>query len=177
MIKSYQWINPHFRRYFLRFFFQTIFIVVFMLFVMVALIYGRTKPMDVLSAIGASSVAASAFIVFALPASQVSMPHRIFGSYVIAIICGISWHFLIPYINDIFPIGAMPARCVASAFSTGCTMLLMAMLDFEHPPAMGLALGLVMDVWDDWTLFIVIIAVLMLCVLKVMLRRWFINLL
>ncbi len=177
MRKKYLWINPHFRQHAFRFFFQTFLIVAFMFFLLLALVYGRTKPMDVLTAIGVSSVAASAFIVFALPSSQVSMPHRIFGGYTIAIICGVVWYFLGQELSRISGWPPTPVRCLTSAMSAGSTMLLMALFDFEHPPAMGLALGLVMDTWDDWTLFVVIVAVLVLCTLKFLLRRWFINLL
>ena len=177
MLKKYHWINPSFKRYWLRFFIQTLFIVVFMFLVMLTLIYGSTKHMDVLSAIGASSIAASAFNVFALPSSPVAMPHRIFGSYIIAIISGMGWHFVSPDLSKDLILSLTCSRCLASALSAGTTMLLMALLDFEHPPAMGLALGLVMDIWNDWTLFVVLIAVLALCAIKILLRSWLIDLL
>lgn len=177
MQHPHRWINPQFRIYWFRFFIQTSLIVIFVFLVMMALVYGRAKPMDVLSAIGASSIAASAFVVFALPAAPIGLPHRLFGSYVIAMLSGIVWHYLGCSIGTEHLAMSTPVRCLASALSAGTTMFLMAFFDFEHPPAMGLALGLVIDAWDDWTLFVVIVAVLVLCTIKLLIKRWFINLL
>jgi CBS-domain-containing membrane protein len=171
-------LNVQFREHWLRFVTQTLMIVVFMFFVMMALIFGeKGHQLDVLTAIGASSLSASAFIVFALPSGAVAQPHRVLVSYVIAMVCGVSWHFFIPYIGAALPITSGVAACFGSALAAGCTMLLMAAFDFEHPPAMGLSVGLAMDVWDWWTLCVVLVGILVLCFAKYVFRGWLINLL
>jgi len=176
MANRYQWFNPKFTNNLGHFFLQALLITVFMSCVLVGLMYGRGAAMSILTAIGATSVASSTFVVFAVPSSPVSLPHRVIGGYVIGILAGICWHFVVLSWSHFFGTSDFVMQCIAGGLAAGTAMFVMGLLDFQHPPTMGLALGLVMDSWDDRTLIVVIVAVLAMCLIKWLLRRWLLDL-
>jgi len=176
MPSRYQWFNPKFTNNIGHFCLQALLITVFMFCVLLSLMYGRTGSISILTAIGATSVASSIFVVFALPGSSVALPHRVIGGYVIGILAGISWHYAALSWTHFFNTPDFIIHCVAGGCAAGTAMLVMGLLDFQHPPTMGLALGLVMDQWDDRTLIVVVVAVLVMCLIKWLLRRWLLDL-
>ena len=62
------------------------------------------------------------------------------------------------------------------AVAVGLALLLMTMMNCEHPPAAGLALGLVLQGYHVVSLLIISVSVAILLVIKYLLRRWLINL-
>jgi CBS-domain-containing membrane protein len=63
-------------------------------------------------------------------------------------------------------------KAVACGMSVGLSVLLMPVLNAEHPPAAGTALGVAVGGWKVETLFFVVIfAVSLAVVRKVMLKR------
>lgn len=84
-----------------------------------------------------AALGATAFIVFTCPFREVSRSRYIIGGYCIGTIVGIG-------IMYIFQITGMGQHFFGfwAALSVGITMFLMVVFDFEHPPAAGVALGL-----------------------------------
>jgi CBS-domain-containing membrane protein len=169
-------LNKNFSRHKGQFIVQIIIAVLFMFAVLLGLMLGRSAQLDVLSAIGATSLASSTFTVIALPRSPVSAPYRVFGGYALAAFVGVGWHFLARWGAGNIHLDPVVLRCIAAAAAVGTAVLLMAILDCEHPPAIGLSVGLVLEFWDDWTLLVILIAVILLCVIKLLFGRWFVNL-
>ena len=66
---------------------------------------------------------------------------------------------------------------VFGALAIGCTIFLMVLLNFEHPPACGMALGVVLNEFNLRVLFIVILGVAVLTALKTLLKPMLRNLL
>jgi len=93
----------------------------------VVLILGKEK-MVVTSAMGAT-----AFIVFAMPRSVSARRRNVIGSHILGLASGATLHSVeLPY-------------PVEYALAVGIVIFLMVALDFEHPPAAGTALAVVIN--------------------------------
>jgi CBS-domain-containing membrane protein len=118
-----------------------------------------------------ASLGASAFIAFAIPHKQVARPRFLIGGYLVGILvgsgcCGISripWPETLaaaePYADELF-----------GALAVGLAMLVMVVTDTEHPPAAGIALGLVIEEWSLRTVAVALVGIVLLAVLKSLLR-------
>ena len=166
-------VNKNFIENKLHFLIQSILVVVFMALVLLPL--GSIKA-DVVTAIGASTLAASVFILFALPNSPVAAIHRVIGAYFIALVLGILWHYIYMKVNTNITNHPL-ALDLCGAFAVGTTVLIMALFDLIHPPTVGFSLALVIGPWNHYTIYVVIVAVIVLCLIKISLKNWFINLL
>ena len=82
-----------------------------------------------------ASIGATAFIVFAMPKNVAAQPKRIIGGHLLGFFIG-SCFAVFPFMDILF------FKAVWFAASVGVTILLMVILDFEHPPAAGTALGM-----------------------------------
>ncbi|HIA93734.1 MAG TPA: HPP family protein [Candidatus Marinimicrobia bacterium] len=82
-----------------------------------------------------ASIGATAFIVFAMPENVAAQPKRIIGGHLLGFFIG-SCFAVFPFMDILF------FKAVWFAASVGVTILLMVILDFEHPPAAGTALGM-----------------------------------
>lgn len=143
------------------------------LFVVLTLIVlGGLKHVNLLGYIGTGSLGASAFLAFCLP-KMPRLSRRLIGGYLISIVCGVmfsslcrlSFFHAIPYCIDGAAVVAMTATIFAMVF-----------LRLEHPPAVGFVLGLMIDTWDIYTLFMIFSIVLLMVVIKSILQPWLINL-
>jgi CBS-domain-containing membrane protein len=86
-------------------------------------------------AIVVASVGATAFIVFMKPRNPFAAPRNVIGGHAVGLIAGIAFA-LVPHSSP-------AASMVLSALAVGCSMLVMALIDVEHPPASGTALSVV----------------------------------
>jgi CBS-domain-containing membrane protein len=80
-----------------------------------------------------ASIGATAFIVFTMPRNITAAPRRVIGGHLIGLFSG-SLCALIPH-------SSMLPSIVVYSLAVGISILLMAALDVEHPPASGTALG------------------------------------
>lgn len=80
-----------------------------------------------------ASIGATAFIVFAMPRNITATPRRVIGGHIVGLICGSAFAF-IPHPTALTAI-------IIYSLAVGTTVFLMVALDFEHPPAGGIALG------------------------------------
>lgn len=80
-----------------------------------------------------ASIGASTFIVFAMPKNIVSKTQNIIGGHIIGLLTGFLGYWLgtITSIPDVIPY----------ALAVGLSMFIMVVVDLEHPPASGTALG------------------------------------
>jgi CBS domain-containing membrane protein len=123
------------------------------------------------------SLGASAFIIFIVPKSYFAQPRPFIGGYIVSIIIGC----LFRYFYDIFspvPVLVNPHMTFIAigALAVGVAIFLMAIFNVEHPPAAGMALGLILNQWDYKTLVYVICAVILMSVAKRLLEKRMIDL-
>ena len=124
----------------------------------------------VLAAIGATT-----FIVFSLPHKESSRTRYIVGGYIIGILVGslchvfehnlFPHHYLHSYYDEIF-----------GAIAVGLSMFFMVILNLEHPPAAGIALGMVLYSWSLTAVAVTIFAISILLYLRYLMRDSLIDL-
>ena len=131
---------------------------------------------NILWAVGAGSLASSAYIVFSKPSSVASSPLNMLVAYVIAIVVGIFFRVVVEHwwvsCADFFQINHFCWPGVIAALAVVVSLLIMAAVRIEHPPAAGMALILVLDVHDYQTLVIILMSVVVLALLKRLLKPW-----
>ena len=122
-----------------------------------------------------ASLGATTFIMFTKPRAYASCARQLFGGYLIGIITGIVFDLIsqIPRLHEIIP--EYVCTMLFCALAVGVAMLLMTLLNAEHAPAAGVALGLVLNVWDMRTLMITIVAVVVLFLIKKAAERYMID--
>ncbi|MBL4647563.1 MAG: HPP family protein [Gammaproteobacteria bacterium] len=133
---------------------------------------------SLIRSIGATSLGASAFLVFAAPLSKMAERKRLIGSYIIAIIIGVIWHYLTRYTINNLHLSFTPdhIRIFYAALATVITMMVMIVTSLQHPPAAGLPLALVTDHWSIGILSAIFITVLLIALIKTWLKKWLIPL-
>jgi CBS domain-containing membrane protein len=170
-------LNDNFIHHKAHFLLQCLIIVFFLAAVLFPL--GALRA-SVVTAIGASTLASSIFAIFAAPKAAMSAIHRVLGGYTIGILVGLFWHQLFQHFNAQMhqnPLDHTLTIDLCGSLAVGTAMLIMAMLDLIHTPPVGFALALAIAPWNYWVICVVIAAVLVLCLIKYLLRNWFINLL
>ena len=112
-----------------------------------------------------ASLGASAFIAFAVPRSLLSGHRHMIGGYVVGMLVGVVMASLNNWIDP--PGGWDHALMVLfGALAISAAMFLMVLSRTEHPPAVSLALGLVLNEWTIMTLFVILAGVILLSVVK-----------
>ena len=111
-----------------------------------------TAQTDALWAVGGGSLASSAYLLFAKPNSTPAHPVRFVVAYVIAVLCGIAMHWSLLHFT-VAPLFACPypGFCWTgffAALSVMITFMFLIGLRMDHPPALGMALVLVIDSRD-----------------------------
>lgn len=145
----------------------------FMLVLLLTLNSFATSP--ILWAVGSGSLASSCYLVFGQPSSISSSPRRIVGGYLIGIAVG---EFVRLIVSKFYVFGAdflqqtnLHAVGVFAALAVGGCLVVMALLDLEHPPAAGMTLVLILDVHDYYVLAVIMAAALILAVIRFLLRK------
>ena len=117
---------------------------------------------------------ATVFLVFAMPHIRTSQVRSVFGGYTFGIALGILFYHLSVYIYTVIPQSWIFS--VMGGLVVGVSLLVMTITNTEHPPAAGLALGLVLQGYNIISLIIIYVSVLLILVIKHLLRNWLINL-
>lgn len=85
-----------------------------------------------------ASLGATAFVVFALPNNISAQPRNVIGGHIVGMVCGFAGYWLLGHLPN-------PDQFIAEAgihaFAVGLAMFVMVLIDTEHPPAAGTALG------------------------------------
>ena len=84
-----------------------------------------------------SSIGATAFIVFAMPKSITAKPRNVIGGHLVGLLFG-SLCALIPQPSSIHSV-------IVYSLAVGLSIFTMVIIDTEHPPAAGTALGVVIQ--------------------------------
>ena len=93
------------------------------------------------------------------------------------IICGCLCFFLTIAFSRLF--SAIPERFFIVSFGSlavGTAIFIMAAINYEHPPAVGISLGLVLNQWDHQTIIFIVFAVIIMLVVKKLLQPFLIDL-
>jgi CBS-domain-containing membrane protein len=100
------------------------------------------------------------------------------GGYIVGIAAGCLCHYLslwslmtwTSFIHE-------SPHVVFGAMSVGLAIFVMVITDTEHPPAAGLALGLIVNEWSILTIAVVLVGIISLSVIKFILKPVLKNLL
>lgn len=109
--------------------------------------------------VAVSALAASSFIVFALPKSVSANTRNVIGGHLTGLTCGIAF-MCVP----------LPFEVVCS-LAVGIAIFLMVALDFEHPPAVGTALAVVIHQVGREEFFVILIGAIGLSLVHHILRN------
>lgn len=133
---------------------------------------GSVLKMDLLGAIGASSLASSICLVMMAPKSIMSRNRNVLGGYAIGISVGVLCYFSGELLRLFWPqLSINDSVVVFGAIAVAVTQLLMVLVDVEHSPSAGLAIGLVVEHWEWRSMLVIGLCVLMLAVIHHLLRK------
>ncbi|MCD4827874.1 MAG: HPP family protein [Candidatus Cloacimonetes bacterium] len=104
-----------------------------------------------------ASLGASAFIVFAMPTEITGQTRNLVGGQFIGMFIGA--------LIGLAPIESHALGVVMTALAVGLTMFVMVVVDMEHPPACGTALGMAVYGWEWRALGTIAAAVVLLAVI------------
>ncbi len=121
-----------------------------------------------------SALGATTFMIFTMPHRVSCRARYVVGGYVIGIAVGVACsqvYDAVPAWHVHFGLAA------AGGAAVGLSAFLMVATNLEHPPAAGVALGLVLQRWDVATVCFVLASIIVLSIVKHLLRRIMIDLL
>jgi len=124
------------------------------------------------------SIAASVFIAFAMPHTQAARPRYLVGGYIIGILCGVMLHYgnMWLVMCGVTVAGQGP-HVLCGPLAAGLAVWMMTVLNYEHPPAAALALGLVLEARALPSAGMALGAIVFICGLQAILRKRLHNLL
>ncbi len=152
-------LDSKFRQNKLRYLAQTCGVAVTMLVVLLAL---DSVSQTVLIA----SLGASAFIAFAVPRSYASRPRALLGGYLVGTAVGSTLSLLSIWLAPQVGAELHTLQIVCGAIAVGLCFFIMVVMDTEHPPAVALALGYVLNDWNIITVLVVLSGILALSLVK-----------
>ncbi|MEF8879880.1 MAG: HPP family protein [Candidatus Thermoplasmatota archaeon] len=127
--------------------------------------------LDILTEIAIiTSLGASTMIAFTMPHKYTAASRRIIGGYIVGTVTGLVFYYLTFFVPTELDI------IVFAAIAVGFSIFIMTMINVEHAPAAGVALGLVIQNWNHMTIIYIVAAVLWMVIVKTLLRNWMIDL-
>jgi len=124
-----------------------------------------------------AAIGSSAFIIFTVPHDHRSQTKFVLGGYIVGLAAGIICYYLMTLtLSFDLHITQRLADEIFSALSVGLSIFVMVTLDVEHPPAAGLALGLVLNPWDHNTLLMTLGTIIAMLIMRYLLRHYLVNL-
>ena len=124
-----------------------------------------------------AAIGASAFVVFAIPNSYSSDPRRLIGGYIVGIVVGFICYLIsINFSTSNFFTNTEMSLIVFGAIAVGLAIFIMAVTNTEHPPAAGVALGLVINKWGWMTIVFILCAIIWLTLVRKLLKPYLIDL-
>ncbi len=118
-----------------------------------------------------ASLGATTFIIFTMPKSYASRIRPLIGGYIVGTLVGIFSRLILEILimmNFIAP-HSRPF-VIFAALAVGLATFLMTLVNAEHPPAAGVAMALVFNNWNHWTIVFVLTAVIILAGIKIALK-------
>ena len=138
-----------------------------------------------------AALAASAFVAFTVPQSHATDARPMLGGYLVGITVGVIFSFMyhspavvnaidsgLPIFFDKlgFAVSGQSFMALFAFLSFMTAAFTMAATDTEHAPAIGIAIGLVMNVWTAMTLVFILVGIVFLTLSKKLFERWMIDL-
>jgi CBS-domain-containing membrane protein len=124
-----------------------------------------------------ATLGASTFIAFTMPHKRLSEPRLLIGGYLIGTLTG-SLSYFVAVGTGLTEKGVVVAGVMPffGALAVGLAIFLMVILDTEHPPAAGLALGYVVNGVSLGKIITLIVAIVLVSVIKTLLKPMMIDL-
>jgi len=129
-------------------------------FLIIVFLIGDSSKMVVISSMGATS-----FIVFALPKAYSAQTRNVIGGHFVGMLCGALFYLFIP-----------APYWLEYPLVVGIAIFLMVALDFEHPPAVGTALAVVINEINLQIFAIIIVSTIVLSQVRFYVRKYLKNL-
>jgi len=124
-----------------------------------------------------AALGSSAFTIFALPKKYSADPRRLLGGYAVGMSLGILFSVCSSTFGLLSFIESETTRLIiCGSLAVGLSIFIMTMTNTEHAPAAGIALGLVLNPWDEVTLLFIVVALLWMATVRHLLKPWLINL-
>jgi len=118
-----------------------------------------------------ASLGASTFIAFGMPRRASSKPRFLIGGYIVGLLVGL----LFSFISSLSFIASLPlvesfGFAIFGALAVGFSTFVMTITDTEHPPAAGIALGLVLSDCDLRIIVLIIVGIVLLSGIKELMK-------
>lgn len=136
LLQKFKEFSHYWRHYLLQSFFAMAVLFVIFLFL-------RFENVVVVASIGSTS-----FIVFAMPKSITARPVNVIGGHLVGLISG--------SLCSLIPQNLMIHSLLVYSLAVGISIFIMVVIDTEHPPASGTALGVAITGFS-WNVAIAII--------------------
>ncbi|MDF1653562.1 MAG: HPP family protein [Coxiellaceae bacterium] len=154
---------------------QLVLAIIYVLVTLIILDIISESPL--LWAVGSSSLASSAYLIFSSPCTASASAKRLVGAYFIAIVCGyVVRHLaiLVMHHSGVMLLGVTHdphMYWLSGSVAVGLAMLFMLIFGMEHPPAAGIALILVIEQRSYEAIAAIFLLAVLLAVIKTLLRK------
>ena len=161
IIKKLRLRLTKFRTYWQYYVFQSLAATV-ALFALMMIINIQEKPVII------ASIGATTFIVFTMPGYLTAKPRNVIGGHIIGMLCGFIASAAIMIMGN--PSAITLAMILSLA--VGLSIFVMVVLDMEHPPASGTALGVVLHGISVTVALTILISILFLSLVHKLFRHY-----
>ena len=125
-----------------------------------------------------AALGSSAFVVFAMPRRENSRARYVVGGHFFCFLTGTGLRLLThDWLFGYLEMSPTAEDIIACSLAVGTSLFVMVVTDTEHPPAAGTAVGTALADFSPQVAVSVILGAVMLCVGKLLLRRWLKDLL
>ena len=120
-----------------------------------------------------ASLGATTFVIFALPHSLMAKPRNVIGGHIVGLGCGVIGALIAGLVPEQFELASNGAgHAAAYAISIGLAMFIMVVIDTEHAPAAGTALGVAINGFSmNIALTVILFSVLMILICRLLRRH------
>lgn len=126
--------------------------------------------------IGATYISASTFIVLGTSGANTACSRNVIGGYIVGLLVGLGCYCIADYLGlDQLMLSHAYLYELIGSITLGLTFIIMSLLNLQHPPAVGLSVGMVLDIWDPHSLIVIMGAVVALVIIKKALSKWLIS--
>lgn len=149
-----------FRTYWQHYVFQSLAATV-ALFALMMMISIQDKPVII------ASIGATTFIVFTMPGYLTAKPRNVIGGHVIGMLCGFIASAAIINLDNPSTI----SLAMILSLAVGLSIFVMVVLDMEHPPASGTALGVALHGISVTVTLTILVSILFLSLVHKLFRH------
>ena len=111
-----------------------------------------------------ASIGATAFIIFAMPDSITAQPRNVIGGQLVGLFFG--------FLFSLVPPATMLSSMIVYSLAVGASILTMVIIDMEHPPAAGTALGVALT-GITWEVFVaIVVSIILLSIIHVLFKPY-----